>query len=206
MSRLPRDFFERDTITVAKELLGKILVHEVSGRRLCGKIVETEAYCGITDKAAHSYGGKLTPRVKPMYGMAGTSYIYFIYGMYNCFNIVTQAEGIPEAVLIRALEPLTEFDFISQNRFKENYNKLKASKIKALSNGPGKLCIAFSLDRSLNNYDMCKYHSCFYIESPVKNNSPEIVSAKRIGIDYAEEFKDKPWRFYIKDNNFVSYK
>ncbi|MDD3225020.1 MAG: DNA-3-methyladenine glycosylase [Clostridium sp.] len=202
MKKLQREFFKRDTITVAKDLLGKVLVHKVNGVTLSGKIVETEAYLGVEDKAAHSYGGKRTPRVEVMYGKAGISYIYLIYGMYCCFNVITREEGIPQGVLIRAVEPIDGIDAIANNRFNKDYRDLTKTQIKNLTNGPGKLCIALGIDRSLNIQDMCK-SSEFYIDD-YNFSDFKIQSAKRIGIDYAEEYKDFLWRFYIKDNPFVS--
>lgn len=203
MKTLAREFYNRDSLIVAKELLGKILVHEIDGQKISAKIVETEAYMGIEDKAAHSYGGRRTPRVEIMYGTAGFSYIFIIYGMYYCFNIVTREEGVPQAVLIRALEPIEGLDLISQNRFKKPYNSLNKSQISGLTNGPGKLCKAFLIDKSLNGEDLCG--SKLYIEEGTDKNF-DIISSKRVGIDYAEEAKDYPWRFYIKDNKYVSIK
>lgn len=202
MDKLVRNFFERDTIVVAKELLGKILVHEVDGKKIAGKIVETEAYLGVEDKAAHSYGGRRTKRVEVMYGEAGFSYVFVIYGMHFCFNVVTREKGVPQAVLIRALEPCYGIDSICHNRFKKPYEELTKTQIKNLTNGPGKLCSALSISKSLNGEDLCG--ETLYIEEG--NNAFEIVTSKRIGIDYAEEYKDKPWRFYIKDNANVSVK
>lgn len=202
--KLERNFYKRDTLLVAKELLGKILVHEVNGIRLSGKIVETEAYMGKTDKAAHSYGGKKTPKIEPMYGEGGFSYVYFVYGSCYCFNAVTREAGTPEAVLIRAAEPVSGLEEMSQNRFKKPYEKLTHKEIKNLTNGPGKLCSAFLINKDLNKKDLCSDR--FYIESSKEKENFEIVSAKRIGIDYAEEAKDFLWRFYIKDNDFVSKK
>src|SRR5690554_6718560 len=115
MNSLNRDFYNRDSLTVAKDLLGKYLVHIVDGVKLVGKIVETEAYMGVEDKAAHSYGGRRTPRVEVMYGPPGYAYVYLIYGMYDCFNVVTNKEGIPQAVLIRAIEPMGELDAFAYN-------------------------------------------------------------------------------------------
>ncbi|WP_026882255.1 DNA-3-methyladenine glycosylase [Clostridium akagii] len=198
MNKINREFFQRNTITVAKELLGKVLVHEIHGLKLAGKIVETEAYLGLEDKAAHSFGGKRTPRVEVMYGKAGISYIYLIYGMYYCFNVITRKEDIPEGVLIRALEPLEGFDEMAVNRFNTTYDKLTKLQVKNLTNGPGKLCIAMTIDKSLNKNDMCVNNN-FYI-ADYNFRDFEIVSTKRIGIDYAEEYKDLLWRFYIKDN------
>lgn len=202
MKKLNREFYSRDTETVAKELLGKILVHEVDGKRLAGKIVETEAYLGIKDKAAHSYGGRRTPRVEVMYGEAGFSYVFIIYGMYYCFNVVTQKEEIPEAVLIRALEPVENLDIIANNRFKKDYNDLTKTQIKSLTNGPGKLCDALKINKTLNGEDLCD-NRLYIVDNDEEFN---IITDKRIGIDYAEEAKDYLLRFYIENNKYVSVK
>ncbi len=203
MKTLDREFYNRDSLIVAKELLGKILVHEINGQKISAKIVETEAYMGIEDKAAHSYSGRRTPRVEILYGAAGFSYVFIIYGMYHCFNVVTKEEGNPQAVLIRALEPIEGLDLMSQNRFKKPYSSLNKSQINGLTNGPGKLCKAFLIDKSLNGEDLCG--SKLYIEEGTDKNFT-VISSKRVGIDYAEEAKDYPWRFYIKDNKYVSIK
>jgi len=139
MKPLDRDFYNRESLIVAKELLGKVLVHEINGHKVSVKIVETEAYMGITDKAAHSYGGKRTPRVQIMYGGPGFSYVFMIYGIYYCFNIVIREEGTPQAVLIRASEPVEGLDLLAQNRFKKTYKDLTKRQIRDLTNGPGKL-------------------------------------------------------------------
>lgn len=203
MNVLNREFYNRESLIVAKELLGKIIVHETGVHKLISKIVETEAYMGVIDKAAHSYGGKRTPRVEVMYGKAGFSYVYLIYGMYNCLNIVTSEEGTPHAVLIRGVEPIEGIDIMAQNRYNKPYDILTKNQIKGLTNGPGKLCKALAIDRSLNGIDMCE--SQLYVEEG-ENEEFDIVSAKRIGIDYAEEAKDYLWRFYIRDNKYVSVK
>jgi DNA-3-methyladenine glycosylase len=122
--KLNREFYNRDTLVVAQELLGKVLVHEVDGVRTAGKIVEVEAYIGPIDKAAHSYNGRRTPRTEVMYGKPGFAYVYFIYGMHYCFNVVTREESMPEAVLVRAVEPLEGKDKMSERRFKESYECL----------------------------------------------------------------------------------
>jgi len=202
--RLTREFYARETLQVAKELLGKILVHEVNGVKLRGKIVETEAYIGSIDKACHAYGGKHTPRLETLYGMPGIAYVYFIYGMYHCFNVITKEEGYPEGVLIRAIEPIDGLDEMSNLRFKKDYNKLTKAQIKNLTTGPSKLCIAMNINKENNKQDLCKRD--LYIEDPVEIEKVTIIEAKRIGIDYAEEAKDFLWRFYIKDNSWVSVK
>lgn len=202
--KLKREFYSRDTITVAKELLGKVLVHNYNGQLLKGKIVETEAYLGLKDKAAHSYGGRKTKRVEVMYGPAGIAYVYFIYGMYYCFNIVTQEEGIPEAVLIRGIEPIENIDLMAINRFNKPYKELTKYQKKNLTNGPGKLCMALNITKEVHNgLDLCG--DILYLEEGNGENF-NIVETTRIGIDYAEEAKYFPYRFYIEGNPYVSVK
>ena len=201
--KLNDNFYLENTETVARKLLGKILVHNINGNILKGKIVETEAYMGVTDKGAHSYGGRRTKRVEIMYGPPGRAYIYFIYGMYYCLNAVTQKEGIPEAVLIRALEPLEGHDIMALNRFNKEYKDLSSTQITNLTNGPGKLCMAMGIDKKLNGNMLSG--DTFYIEEG-NNDKFDIIKTKRIGIDYAEEAKDFLLRFYIKGSPFVSKK
>jgi DNA-3-methyladenine glycosylase len=203
MTRLNREFYDRDSLIVAQELLGKILVREINGQKISVRIVETEAYMGITDRAAHSFGGRRTARVEVMYGGPGFSYVFLVYGMYYCFNIVTREEGNPQAVLIRAVEPIGGLDLIAQNRFKKPYHLLSKSQIKNLTNGPGKLCGALLIDKSLNGEDLCG--NTLYVEEG-EHEKFHIVTSKRIGIDYAEEARDYLWRFYIADNQYVSVK
>ena len=148
---LKQNFYERDTLDVAKELLGKYLIHEVNGVKIGGKIVEVEAYTGVNDKAAHVYGGKKTPRVMPMYGQGGTVYIYSIYGMYVCLNAITVGIGEPQGVLIRAVEPLLGLEYMSQYRNKKSYKELSKKEILNLTSGPSKLCIALNITKELNN-------------------------------------------------------
>lgn len=203
MKKLDREFYNRDSIVVAKELLGRVLVHQIGGQRISARIVETEAYMGIEDKAAHSYGGKRTPRVEVMYGGPGFSYIFMIYGMYYCFNIVTSEEGKPQAVLVRAVEPLEGTEWMSQRRYGRSYEQLTKSQRRGLTNGPGKLCGALSIDRDFNGMDLCG--NDVYVEEG-KSRDFSIVTSKRVGIDYAEEAKEYPWRFYIEGNEYVSVK
>jgi len=193
---LPRSFYARNTIEVAKDLLGKVLVREAPAGRMAVKIVETEAYCGPHDKACHASKG-MTDRNKVMFGEPGHAYVYFIYGMYYCLNLVTEGDGYPAAVLIRAGEPLEGIDVMRGPR-------KKAKKDRDLTSGPGKLCMALAIDRELNGADLCK-KGPLYVEEGARDHF-EIVSGKRIGVDYAAEYKDKPWRFYIKNNPFVSVK
>ena len=199
--KLDRDFYSRDTLTVARELLGKVLVHNINGQKLRGIIVETEAYLGLRDKAAHSYGGRKTKRVENMYDLPGTAYVFFIYGMYYCFNIVTERIGVPEAVLIRGIEPIEGLDFMARNRFGVDYDNLTKRQKRNLTNGPCKLSIAFNIDKSLDGVDLCG--DSLYLEHG-DGREFNIVQTKRIGIDYAEEARDFPYRFYIQGNPYVS--
>lgn len=203
MKIVDREFYNRDSLIVAQELLGKVLVHEINGQQIAVKIVEAEAYMGITDRAAHSFGGKRTPRVEVMYGGPGFSYVFMVYGMYYCFNIVTREAGNPQAVLLRAGEPLGGLDLMARNRFKKAYNQLTKSQIRDLTNGPGKLCKALLIDKSLNGEDLCGDR--LYVAEG-ENEEVKIISSKRIGVDYAQEAKEYPWRFYIENNNWVSVK
>lgn len=203
LKRLKSNFYSKDTLYVAKNLLGKILVHEIDGKKLSGRIVETEAYRGINDKAAHSYMNKRTKRTEVMYGPCGFSYVFMIYGMYHCFNVVTGDEGVPEAVLIRALEPLNCIDEISFNRYKKKLNQLNKNQIKNLTNGPGKLCKGLLIGKEQNKKNL--YTSNIYIENDNFKDF-NMKSSKRIGINYAEEAADYLWRFYMEDNAYVSVK
>ena len=193
---IDKEFYNRSAIDVANDLLGKVLVREVDGRILKGKIVETESYIGAIDKACHAYNGRRTKRTEILYSDCGVAYVYFIYGLYHCFNVVTNEKDVAEAVLIRAIEPLNEFDYISQVRYKKQF--------KELTNGPSKLCLAYLIDKDLNGDKLYEQGKIYLEES--EENDFEIVKTKRIGIDYAEEAKDFLWRFYIKDNDFVSKK
>ena len=199
--KLNRDFYSRDTLTVAKELLGTILVHNINGYIMKGKIVETEAYLGVIDKAAHAYGGRRTKRVETMYGPPGIAYVYLIYGMYYCFNIITVKEGVPEGILIRGIEPLEGIDQMSINRFGKPYQDLTKYQKNNLTNGPGKLSMAFNIDRTLDREDLCKDR--LYLNER-QEGSFNIIETTRIGIDYAEEAKNFPYRFYIEGNPYVS--
>lgn len=201
---IKQEFYNRSALDVAKDLLGKVLVREVDGKVLKGRIVETEAYIGATDKACHAYNGRRTKRTEPLYEEGGVSYIYFIYGLYHCFNVVTNEKDVAEAVLVRAIEPLNEFDYVTKIRYNKEYNELTKTQIKNLTNGPSKLCLAYLIDRDINVLKLYE-KGPIYIEDD-NYDEFDIVDTKRIGIDYAEEAKDFLWRFYIKDNPFVSKK
>ena len=201
---ISKEFYNRSALDVAQDLLGKVLVREVDGKILKGKIVETEAYIGLIDKACHAYNGRRTKRTEVLYEDAGVSYIYFIYGLYHCFNVVTNKKDIAEAVLIRAIEPINELDYISNIRYNKRYNELTKAQSKNLTNGPSKLCLAYLLNKDLNAVKLYEKGAVYIIDD--NNEDFEIVESKRIGIDYAEEAKDFLWRFYIKDNIYVSKK
>lgn len=201
---LNKEFYEHGALILAKELLGKVLVRTVGNKTLRGKIVETEAYIGEIDKASHAYNGRRTERTEPLFSEGGIAYIFFIYGKYYCFNVISGAKDKGEGVLIRALEPLNEFDYLAKKRFNETYEELSKTKKTTLTNGPSKLCMAFSIDKS-DNYKKLYESGDIYIEDGEKQEF-EIVETKRIGIDYAEEAINFPWRFYVKDNKYISVK
>ncbi|SFO36531.1 DNA-3-methyladenine glycosylase [Anaerocolumna aminovalerica] len=197
--KVTRDFYQRSAVEVAKDLLGLVLVHETKEGITKGIIVETEAYMGPKDAAAHSYKNIRSQRTEIQYGEGGYAYIYLIYGMYYCMNIVTNKEEIPEVVLLRALEPVEGIDLMKQRR--------KTDKLKNLCSGPGKLCAAMGIDK--NNYGMDLCGNKLYLEyqdSISYKESINIVSSKRINIDYAGEAKDYLWRYTIENNEYVSVK
>ncbi len=205
MKKLKRSFYSRNTLQVAEELLGKYLVRKLQDKLLIGKIVEVEAYMGEDDKAAHSYGGRRTERNEVMYGEAGHIYVYFIYGMHYCFNVITERVNVPRGVLVRALEPIEGLELMALNRYKKSLEELTNREVKNLTNGPAKLCAAFNITRDHNGMDICKDE--IYIAEEEKNKENfEVVRTTRINIDYAEEARFYPWRFYIKDNPYVSKK
>jgi DNA-3-methyladenine glycosylase len=181
MQILQRDFYDRDTQLVAKELLGKYLVHRVGGLEQIGRIVEVEAYLGPHDLAAHSTRG-LTKRTQVMFGPPGHAYVYMIYGMYYCLNFVTEKAGHASAVLIRALEPI-------QN-------------ISLSTRGPGLLCKALEINKSLNNHDLVSDN--FFVAAPTAKPKITIVKKPRIGVPYAKHWARRLLRFYIKNNPYVS--
>lgn len=195
--RLSNQFCKTNAIELAQQLVGKLLIRKIDERKIICKIIETEAYVGPQDKACHAYDNKRTKRTEAMFHEGGVAYIYLIYGMYNCLNVVANKKDKPEAVLIRAIEPLTEIDFIKQNR------KIKSPKINDLTNGPGKLCKALLIDKKLNLYDLITGNELFLAETNFAENL-EIEKSKRINIDYAQEYCEKLWRFYLKNNAYVS--
>lgn len=192
--KLSRKFYQQETETVAKLLLGKTLVHKMGKKMISGYITETEAYLGAIDRACHTYGGKQTKRVQSMYLEGGHSYIYFIYGMYYCFNVVTRTTQHPEAVLIRSLEPLSGIEIMQKNRNQQN--------LKNLTTGPGKLCQALHLTKKQDGLDLCG--SEVFIEEGISIPKKDIFSTTRIGVNYAGQHAHWPLRFYIKNNFYVS--
>ena len=195
--KLPRDFYTRpNVLTVARELLGRLLVAPATARaRVSGIIVETEAYRGPQDRASHAHGGRRTDRTRTMYAMGGTAYVYFVYGMYHQFNVVTNLEDVPHAVLVRALEPVEGIGLMRKRR--------RGRSDQSLTNGPGKLCIALGIDRKLDGADLLGDR--VWIEEGRGRIPPSAIAVgRRIGIDYAEAWVDKPWRFWIRNNPFVS--
>ncbi|PRY65109.1 DNA-3-methyladenine glycosylase [Vreelandella songnenensis] len=189
---LARDFYRRDTLAVANDLLGCWLVRELDGTLMGARIVETEAYCGAHDSACHAHSG-LTPRTAAMFGEPGHAYVYLVYGMHWLLNIVTEPEGSPCAVLIRAVEPVLNEEAMRERRSMAG---------RALSNGPGKLTRALGVDKALYGHDMTRAEKLWVSEE--RHHLP-IASGPRVGIDYAEpEDRDAPWRFWLADNPWVS--
>jgi DNA-3-methyladenine glycosylase len=181
--KLDRDFYARKTVTVARDLLGMLLVHRVGDVERVGRIVETEAYLGPHDLAAHSSKG-ITPRTQVMYGPPGHAYVYLIYGMHHCVNVVTEPAGHGSAVLLRALEPVANLE--------------------GNTRGPGLLCRAMGIDRSLNGIDLCG--DTLYIMRPARKPRATIIERPRIGVDYAGEWAHELLRFYIGGNPWISRK
>lgn len=196
MEKLTRDFYKRDTLVVARELLGKTLVHVVESIPIRCTISDVEAYTGIEDKACHAYGSRKTQRTEPLWGVPGFSYIYLIYGMYNLLNVVTEPTGQPCAVLIRGVLPIEPLDEISILRYGEPYAFLTKSQIKNISNGPGKVSKAMKLDISHNKLDLLG-NELYICDRPLIDAS-RVKMGKRINIDYSQEAKDYLYRFYME--------
>jgi DNA-3-methyladenine glycosylase len=203
MARLSREFYLGDTVEVARNLLGKVLVRMLpDGRRLVGRITETEAYVGRCDKACHAYNYRRTERTATLFEPPGHAYIYLIYGMYHCLNVVTEPEGEPAAVLLRAIEPVEGADIMAQLRF--GGRPLTAYRRKNFMNGPGKVCKGLLLTRLENGLDLTG-DTLYLCDSPADLGLPcptltkeRIIAGPRVGIDYAEEARDFPWRFRME--------
>ncbi len=192
--RIKRDFYTRSADIVARELLGKLLVHRTAEGLTSGMIVEAEAYLGPDDDGAHSYGGRRTERTAIQYGPGGYAYVFSIYGMHFCFNAVCAAEGKPEVVLIRALEPVDGISLMEQRR--------KTQKRIELCNGPGKLCAALGITKGQYGLDLCGDE--LYIADYRQIAADKVRTSPRINIDYAEKYRDYPWRYYIDESPYVS--
>ena len=194
--RLNKTDFLGNPFKVATDvLLGAYLCSNIDGELCVGKITELEVYIGAEDKACHAYLNKKTQRNAPMFEVGGCAYVFFVYGIYNQFNVVVSPQGVADAILIRSLEPIVGIDIMKERR--------KCNKISNLTTGPGKLCQALAITRDYNYVDLCASDKLWI--SPHKD-VPQCLSLPRVGIDYAEEYKDVPWRFIIKDNKFISRK
>lgn len=197
---LPPELYMLPALEAAPRLLGQHLVRRTEDGEIRCRIVETESYGGAEDKGSHAYGGRRTARTEAMFCSGGAVYIYLIYGMYHCLNVVTAAEDEPHAVLIRAVEPLTAHDAELMAR----YRGTAVRKPRDLSGGPGKLCRALRIDKSLNLSRFDRKEGAMWIEQGEPAGTLPIVQAPRINIPYAEEYADLPWRFYLKSNPYVS--
>jgi len=195
MSRVSRDFFAHDTLTVARELLGRRLVRVLDGERLAGRIVEVEAYVGEEDQASHASCG-VTRRNAPMYGPPGHAYVYFIYGMHHCFNVVTERKGYPAAVLVRALEPLEGVEVMRALRGGRPDVRL--------TSGPARLCQALGIDRRFDGADLCAPDALLFLEEDTVVPDEAVVTGPRIGVRGDEVAMTVPWRFYVRDGRYVS--
>ena len=202
MARLSRDFYAGDTVAIAQALLGKLLVRRLDGQLLAGRITETEAYIGRCDKACHAYNYRRTPRTETLFLAPGHAYIYLIYGMYHCLNFVTEPEGEPAAVLLRAAEPVAGLETIQRLRYGDK--PLTPYRLRNFLNGPGKVCQGFGLTRAQNGLDLTG-DELFLCDGPEDLGLPcpaprreRICRGPRIGVDYAQEARDFPWRFWLE--------
>lgn len=199
LSRLGDAFFNRkDVVRIARELIGKVLFTSFEGHPTSGRIIETEAYAGITDRASHAFGGRRTERTEIMYKKAGTSYVYLCYGIHHLFNIVTNKEDIPHAILVRALEPLDGIDTMMQRTGKKKFDY-------TLTKGPGNLSKALGLTTEHSGRSLFE-SEIFIGEDGFKVNASDIIITRRIGVEYAGADARLPYRFFLKGNPFVSGK
>ena len=203
MARLSQNFYAQDTLKAAQLLLGKYLIRRLNGEILAGRIIETEAYIGRCDKACHAYQYRRTARTETLFAPPGTAYIYLIYGMYQCLNFVTEPEGEPAAVLLRALQPVAGTETMTRLRYGDK--PLTAFRKKNFLNGPGKVCQALALTRAENGVNLTG-DTLFICDCPEDAGlsgfpvpAEEHISAgPRVGVDYAEEARDFPWRFRLE--------
>ena len=197
MSKLSADFYQRDDVLlISHELLGKVLCTNFHGKLTSGIIVETEAYVGVTDKASHAYGGRRTKRTKTMYVSGGTAYVYLCYGIHHLFNIVTNKENIPHAVLIRAIQPRDGIDIILQ--------RLKKKKVdRSLTAGPGSLTRALGI-KVKDSGTLLMGNIIWLEDQNIQINNQDILASPRVGVQYARKDANNPWRFQIKGNPWTS--
>lgn len=198
--KLSPGFYLRDTLTVARDLIGRYLIRESGGERLCCRVTETEAYCGPADPACHSYKASKSGRTNVMYREGGLAYVYLIYGMYCCFNVVTRPEGEPEAVLIRSAQPILGVSRMAGNRRMEP-GKARETKLLA---GPGRLCMGMEIDRTL--YGEPLWGDKLWLSRGEPAAPEAIAVTPRINIGYAGEAARWPWRFVEKESGFLSVK
>lgn len=195
--KLPFSYYQnQDVIFLAKDLLGKVLFTEIDDKITAGVIVETEAYFGVLDKASHAYGGRRTDRTEILYHEGGISYVYLCYGIHHLFNIVTSVKDEPHAVLVRAVEPLEGKEIMELRR---NMPFTKA----AISSGPGSAAKALGIDRSFNKKDLSG-EEIWIEDHGIRYTPDQIVSTPRVGVAYAQEDALLPWRFFVKENKYVS--
>lgn len=192
---LGRDFYARDVLEVARDCIGTLLVHESATGTLIGRVVEAEAYRGPEDRAAHSYGGRRTPRTEVMFGPPGHAYVFFVYGMHWHVNLVTGPVDAPQAVLLRSVEPLSGAELMAARRG-------IAPDRRELTNGPGKLCQAFGIDREFYGADLCR-GPLYLARAPAHLPAPRLGTSPRSGIDYAGPWRDRPWRFFDTESPYV---
>ena len=188
-------FFRQDTVELARKLLGCLLVHRTPDGVTGGMIVETEAYIGAIDKACHAYRNR-SERTEIMYQDGGYAYVYFIYGMHYCFNVVTGPEGEGNAVLVRALEPIIGLGLMRKRR--------QTNQLRSLCSGPGRLCQALAITKNEYGMDICAANSPLQLIQYRHIPNADIIATPRINVAYAEEAAAWPWRFYVKDNPYVS--
>ncbi|MWV47628.1 DNA-3-methyladenine glycosylase [Paenibacillus sp. HJL G12] len=199
---IPPSLLSRTALEAAPLLLGQTLVSVTGDGEIRCRIVETESYGGAEDQGSHAFGNRRTARTEVMFAAGGLAYVYLIYGMYSCLNVVVGDKDDPQAVLIRAVEPLSEMDAELMHRYRGRFSGKAAN----LSNGPGKLCRALRVDRSLNGYPMDRMDSPLRLEAGDPVHELPIVQCPRVNIDYAGDYVMKPWRFYIEGNSYVSVK
>nr|WP_294921977.1 DNA-3-methyladenine glycosylase [uncultured Flavobacterium sp.] len=189
-------YLNPDVLFLAKDLLGKVLFTQVNGEVTAGIITETEAYCGVNDKASHAYGGRRTNRTETLYSEGGISYVYLCYGIHHLFNVVSSVAGEPHAVLIRGIEPLIGKEIIE---FRRNMPASNAS----ISSGPGSAAKALGINQSFNQKDLAG-DEIWIEDHGIRYKTDEIISTPRVGVAYAQEDALLPWRFFVRGNKYVS--